>query len=114
MIFVAYVLLYLVIENLILLIIDMVRTRGNLSRRGSHDALESSAQGAARRRLTASARRRGQHEVDVVQDDVVEHEVFDVSQDEEQGIDNDGAGFSGGPSNTSLLSRYQDHVARII
>ena len=64
--------------------------------------------------MIASARRRGQHEADVVQDDVVEHEVFDVPQDEEQGIDNDGAGFLGGPSDTSLLTRYQDHVAQII
>jgi len=36
----------------------MVRTRGNLTRRGSHDAPESSRQGAARKRPTASARRR--------------------------------------------------------
>ena len=61
----------------------MARTRGNLSRRDSHDALESFTQGAARKRPTASARRRGQHEANVVQDDVVEHEVFDVPQDEE-------------------------------
>jgi len=92
----------------------MVRTRGNLSRRGSHDAPESSTQGAARRRPTALARRRGQHEADVVQDDVVEHGVFDVPQDEEHEIDNDGAGFLGGLFDTSLLTRYQDHVARII
>jgi len=57
---------------------------------------------------------RGQHEVDVVEDDVVEHEASDVAQDEEHGIGNDGAGFPGGPSDTSLLTRYQDHVARII
>jgi len=92
----------------------MVRTRGNLSRRGSHDAPESSAQGATQRRSTASAHRKGQHEANVLQDDVVEHEVSDVPQDEEHGIDNDGAGFPGGPSDTSLLTRYQDHVARII
>ena len=61
----------------------MARTRENLSRRGSHDAPESSTQGAARKRLTTSTRRRGQHEANVVQDDVVEHEVFDVPQDEE-------------------------------
>jgi len=92
----------------------MVRTRENLSRRGSHDAPKSSTQGVARKKPTASARRRGQHEANVVQDDVVEHEVSDVPQDEEQGIDNDGAGFPGGPSDTSLLTRYQDHVARMI
>ena len=88
----------------------MVRTRGNLSIRGSHDAPERSRQGAARRRPTTSARKRGQHEANVV----VEHEVSDVSQDEKRGIDNDGAEFSGGPSDTSLLTRYQDHVARMI
>jgi len=87
----------------------MARTRGNLSRRGSHDAPESSTQGVARKRPTASARRRGQHEANVV-----EHEVSDVPQDEEQGIDNDGAGFPGGPSDTTLLTRYQNHVARMI
>jgi len=92
----------------------MVRTRGNLSRRGSHDALENSTQGAARKRPTASTRRTGQHEADVVQDDVVEHEVFDVPQDEEHGIDSDSAGFLGGPSDTSLVTRYQDHVERIV
>jgi len=79
----VYVLLYLVTENLILLIIDMVRTRGNLSKRGSHDAPESSAQAAVRRRLITSARRRGQYEADVAQDDVVEHDISDVPQDEE-------------------------------
>jgi len=84
----------------------MVRTQGNLSRRDSHDAPESSAQGAARRRPTASARRRGQHKAHVVQDDVVEHEVSDVPHDEDHGIDNDGAGFSSGLSDTSLLTRY--------
>ena len=92
----------------------MARTRGNLSRRGSYDAPESSTQDAARKKPTASARRRGQHEPNVAQDDVVEHEVSDVPQDEEQGIDNDGAGFPGGPSDTSLLTSYQDHVARMI
>ena len=92
----------------------MVRTRGNLSRLYSHDAPENSTQGAAQRRLTALARRRGQHEANVVQDDVVEHEASDVAQDEEEGIGNDGAAFLGGPSDTSLLTRYQDHVARII
>jgi len=35
----------------------MVRTRGNLSRRGSNDAPESSRQGGARKRPTASARK---------------------------------------------------------
>jgi len=40
--------------------------------------------------------------------------VSDVPQDKEQGIDNNGAGFPGGPSYTSLLTRYQDHVARMI
>jgi len=69
----------------------MVRTRKNLSTRNSHDAPESSAQSATRKRPTTSARRRGQHEADVVQDDVVEHEVFGVPQDEEYEIDNDGA-----------------------
>jgi len=92
----------------------MARTRENLSRHGSHDASESSRQDAARRRPTASARRRGQHKANVVQDDVVEHEVSDVPQDEEQGIHNDAAGFPGGPSDTSLLTQYQDHVARMI
>ena len=56
-----------------ILIINMVRTRGNLSRRGSHNAPESSAQGGARKRPTVLARRRGQHEANVIQDDVVEH-----------------------------------------
>jgi len=51
----------------------MVRTRGNLSRRDSHDAPESSRQGVARRRPIASAPRRGHREANVVQDDVVEH-----------------------------------------
>jgi len=60
----------------------MVRTRGNLSKRGSRDASESSTQGA-RRRPTTFARRRGQHEVDVVEDDVAEHQGSDVAQDEE-------------------------------
>ena len=92
----------------------MVRTRGSLSRRGSHDALESSAQGAARRRLAALARRRGQHKADVVEDDVVQHEASDVAQDQEQGIGNSGAGFPSSPFDTSLLTRYEDHVARII
>jgi len=58
----------------------MARTRGNLSRRGSHDAPESSTQGAARKRPTTSARKRRQHEANVVQDDVVEHEVSNVPQ----------------------------------
>ena len=92
----------------------MVRTRGNLSRRGSNDASESSKQGAARKRPTASARRRGQHEANVVQDDIIENEVSDVPWEDEQGIDNDGGGFPGGPYDTSLLTRYQDHVARMI
>ena len=92
----------------------MTRTRENLSRRGSHDAPESSTQGAAWKRPIASTHRRGQHEANVVQDDVVEHEISDVPQEEEQEIDNDGAGFSGGPSDTSLLTRYQDHVACMI
>ncbi|XP_027911497.1 protein MAIN-LIKE 2-like [Vigna unguiculata] len=38
----------------------------------------------------------------------------DEDDDEEQEIDNDDAGFSGGPSNISLLTQYQDHVAWII
>ena len=108
------VVIFFVTENLKLSIIDMVRTRGNLSRRGSHDARKSSAQGAAQRRPTASTGKRGQHEADVVEDVVVLHEASNVAQDEEQGIGNDGAGFSGGPSDTSLLTRYQNHVARII
>ncbi|XP_027940140.1 uncharacterized protein LOC114194226 [Vigna unguiculata] len=90
----------------------MVRTRGNISRRGSNDAPESSRQGGARKRPTTSARRRGQHEANVIHDDIVENEVSDVPQEDEQGIDNDGGGFPGGPYDTSLLTRYQDHVAR--
>ena len=92
----------------------MVRTRENLSRRGSNDAPETSRQGGARKRPTALARRRGQHETNVVEDDIVENEVSDVPQEDEQGIDNDGGGFLGGPYDTSLLARYEDHVARMI
>jgi len=92
----------------------MVRTRGNISRRGSNDAPESSRQGGARKRPTASARRRGQHEANVVEDDVVENEVPDVPREDEQVINNDGGGFPGGPYDTSLLTQYQDHVARMI
>ncbi|QCD89182.1 hypothetical protein DEO72_LG4g121 [Vigna unguiculata] len=92
----------------------MVRTRGNLSRRGSNDVPESSTQGGARKRPTASARIRGQHEANVVEDDIVENEVSDVPQEDKQGIDNDGGGFPGGPYDTSLLTRYEDHVARMI
>ncbi|XP_027935732.1 protein MAIN-LIKE 1-like [Vigna unguiculata] len=92
----------------------MVRTRGNISRRGSNDAPESSRQGAARKRPTASTRRRGQHEANVVEDDIVENEVPDVPREDEQVIDNDGGGFPGGPYDTSLLTQYQDHVARMI
>ncbi|QCE16650.1 hypothetical protein DEO72_LG11g3668 [Vigna unguiculata] len=92
----------------------MVRTRGNISRRGSNDAPESSRQGGARKRPTASTRRRGQHEANVIQDDIVENEVSDVPQKDEHGIDNDGGGFPGGSYDTSLLTRYQDHVARMI
>ena len=91
----------------------MVRTRGNISRRGSNDAPESSRQGTARKRPTASARRRGQ-EANVVEDDIVENEVPDVPREDEQVIDNDGGGFPGGPYDTSLLTQYQDHVARMI
>jgi len=91
----------------------MVRTRGNISRRGSNDASESSRQGAARKRPTALARRRG-HEANVVEDDIVENEVPDVPREDEQVIDNDGGGFPGGPYDTSLLTQYQDHVARMI
>ena len=90
----------------------MVRTRGNISRRGSNDAPESSRQGGARKRPTTSARRRGQHEANVVEDDIVENEVPDVPREDEQ--DNDGGGFPGGPYDTSLLTQYQDHVARMI
>ena len=64
----------------------MVRTRGNISRRGSNDAPESSRQGAsgaARKRPTASARRRGQHETNIVEDDIVENEVPDVPREDE-------------------------------
>ncbi|QCD89398.1 hypothetical protein DEO72_LG4g342 [Vigna unguiculata] len=95
----------------------MVRTRGNLSRRGSNDVPESSTQGGARKRPTASARRnrtRGQDEANVVEHDIVENEVSDVPQEDEEGIDNDGGGFPGGPYDTSLLTRYEDHVARMI
>ena len=92
----------------------MVRTRGNLARRGSNDAPESSRQGGTRKRPTASARRRGQHEANVVEDDIVQNEVSDVPREDEHGIDNDGGGFPGGPYDTSLLTRYQDHVARMI
>ncbi|XP_027931987.1 protein MAIN-LIKE 1-like [Vigna unguiculata] len=70
--------------------------------------------GGARKRPTASARRRGQHEANVVEDDVVENEVPDVPREDEQVIDNDGGGFPGGPYDTSLLTQYQDHVARMI
>ncbi|XP_027915264.1 uncharacterized protein LOC114174604 [Vigna unguiculata] len=95
----------------------MVRTRGNLSRRGSNDVPESSTQGGARKRPTASARRNrttGQDEANVVEHDIVENEVSDVPQEDEEGIDNDGGGFPGGPYDTSLLTRYEDHVARMI
>ena len=81
----------------------MVRTRGNISRRGSNDAPESSRQGGARKRPTTSARRRGQHEANVIHDDIVENEVSDVPQEDEHEIDNDGGGFLGGPYDTSLL-----------
>ncbi|XP_027915206.1 protein MAIN-LIKE 1-like [Vigna unguiculata] len=70
--------------------------------------------GGARKRPTTSARRRGQHEANVVEDDVVENEVPDVPREDEQVINNDGGGFPGGPYDTSLLTQYQDHVARMI
>ncbi|QCD97299.1 hypothetical protein DEO72_LG6g2009 [Vigna unguiculata] len=35
-------------------------------------------------------------------------------KEDEQGIDNDGGGFPGGPYDTSLLTWYEDHVARMI
>ena len=54
----------------------MVRTRENLSIRGSNDVPESSTQGGARKRPTVSARRRDQHEANVVEDDIVENEVL--------------------------------------
>jgi len=63
----------------------MVRTRENISRRGSHDARQSSAHGAWRR-PTTSAHKRGQNEADVVEDDVVEHQGFNVAQTRSRGL----------------------------
>ena len=78
--------------------------------------------GVVRRRPTTSARRsRGHHvtrEASALPDPPVVEQHEDVTQQHEDVIDhqqeNEEVGFPGGPSDTSLLTSYDNHVARAV
>ncbi|XP_052733869.1 uncharacterized protein LOC128196558 [Vigna angularis] len=116
----------------------MARTRGaSFNSRGESSRGESSSQGEARRRPTVSARRSRaapiQHDP-IAEERVVEEQTYEAYEthgeenafeapndddDEEEHADvhdiqEDVAGFPGGPHDHSLLTHYVQHVAYAI
>lgn len=94
---------------------EIVRTRGAFNYRG-----ENSSQGEARKRLTASARRRRETGTDAhIEDPTVEEHTFETHVEEEEHqdvlqIDEMVGGFPRSPHDPSLLTHYVQHVAYAI